>query len=94
MSSEAMNQVYAETAMKAFDDCMEVMVKTMPAFKNNTAEFINANVYVAGGMLAACQIFAPTRQEKEEIKKLILTAVLAILDNNIEMNSPPEGPGN
>lgn len=94
MSSENLKEIYNEVAMDAYERCMDIMAKSMPAFEGNTAEFINANVYVAGGMLAACQMFAQTRQEKEHMKVLMLTAVDNILQQNIEHYSPPEGLGN
>lgn len=94
MPSEDMTEIYNETARHAYEKCMEIMAQSMAAYEGNTSEFISANVYVAGGMLAACQMFAKTRAEKEQMKVLMLTAVDNILEQNIEQYSPPEGLGN
>ena len=51
-----MKENYGPIATKAFEDCMQVMMNILPAYGNNTAEFVMATTYVGGGILSSALV--------------------------------------
>lgn len=94
MSSEELNNKYDTAAVGALSDCMDIMSAILPLYQDNTSEFILSNVYVAGGMLSACMMFADNVTDKQVMKGFMLNALSEILDKNIEAQAKHQGKAN
>lgn len=84
MSGENMREEYPRIATKAFEDCMQVMFNILPAYENNTSEFVMATTYVAGGILASTLTFAPDHAARIILKAHLMQAMDSILEQQIQ----------
>ena len=84
MSGENMKENYGPIATKAFEDCMQVMMNILPAYGNNTSEFVMATTYVAGGILASALVFAPDHAARIILKAHLMQAMDSVLEQQIQ----------
>ena len=90
MSGEDMKENYGPIATKAFEDCMQVMMNILPAYGNNTSEFVMATTYVGGGILSSALVFAPDHAGRIILKAHLMQAIDSILEEQIKTLKHPQ----